>query len=147
MDARESLRQAFNDDFAAWEIVLPPDAMQPGVVWLIVQRGWTIWTLLGEADGRECLDYYAMHRMTNDRHLRLFADGKPQGLPTISGMVVFPAGATAEECARIKAEHYQRNQEVEKMLEGKGFVMTDHAHPSAILNRYLQTNPDVKDAF
>ena len=59
MDDRERLRQRFNRDFASWEIVLPVDAMSPGVVWFIVQRGWTIWTRfdIGAEDGREFLDY------------------------------------------------------------------------------------------
>lgn len=30
------------------------------------------------------------------------------------------------------------------MLVEKGFVMTDQAHPSARLNRYLQTHPDAE---
>ena len=30
------------------------------------------------------------------------------------------------------------------MLEEKGFVMTDQAYGSAILNRYLQTQPETE---
>lgn len=30
------------------------------------------------------------------------------------------------------------------MLVEKGFVMTDQAHPSARLNRYLQIHPDAE---
>ena len=37
-----------------------------------------------------------------------------------------------------------RQEPVEKLLEEKGFVMTDEAHPSARLNRYLQTHSDVE---
>ena len=44
MDDREKLRQRFNREFANWAIELPVDAMSPSKVWLIVQRGWTIWT-------------------------------------------------------------------------------------------------------
>ena len=77
MDVREQLRRRFNRNFAHWEIELPIDALSPGLVWLIVQRGWTIWTrfYVGAEDGREYLDYYATHRMTNDRHVRLYAGG------------------------------------------------------------------------
>ena len=39
MDDREQLRQRFNRDFAHAWIELPLDAMSPGKVWLIVQRG------------------------------------------------------------------------------------------------------------
>ena len=72
MNDREKLRQRFNRVFANWEIELPVNAVSPGVVWQIVQRGWTIWMRfdIGADDGREHLDYYAMHRMTNDGHVR-----------------------------------------------------------------------------
>ena len=38
------------------------------------------------------------------------------------------------------------NQAVEKLLEEKGFVMTDQAHPSAQVSRYFRTYPDAGDA-
>ena len=60
-------------------------------------------------------------------------------------MFVIPQGATKEEEAEASAKHFERNQAVEKMLDEKGFVMTDQAHGSAIVNRYLQTNPDAHD--
>lgn len=145
MDEREQLRQRFNSNFANWEIELPADALQLGVVWLIVQGGWTIWTRLDAEGGREHLDYYAMHRMTNDRHTRLFANGEEDDLPAIEGMYGVPKDATPEEEAAVRAEHFERNQEVEKLLDEKGFFMTDKAHGSAIVSRYLQTNPEAGD--
>lgn len=42
MDERERRRQRFNRDFAHWEAELPADAMSPGRIWFIVQRGLTI---------------------------------------------------------------------------------------------------------
>ena len=143
MDDREQLRQRFNRVFARWEIELPPDAMSPGVVWFIVQQGWTIWTRfdIGTADGREHLDYYAMHRMTSDRHVRMFADGEEEWLPCIASMYV-EKGATEAERKEEEEEFYARNQAVQKLLEEKGFVMTDDAHGSAQFNRYLATHPE-----
>ena len=72
MDDRERLRQRFNRKFAHFEIELPVEAMSPGSVWLIVKQGWTIWTRfdIDAEDGREHLDHYSMHRMTNDSHVR-----------------------------------------------------------------------------
>ena len=146
MDDREQIRQRFNRDFASWEIVLPVDAMSPGVIWFIVQRGWTIWTRfdIGAEDGREYLDYYAMHRMTDDFHVRLYADGKVEHLPAMGGSYAIPQGATAAEEKEVRDRYLARNKEVERMLEEKGFVMTDQAHGSAILNRYLQTQPETE---
>ena len=54
MDDREPLRQRLDRHFVRWGIQLPVDAMSPGVVWIITQRGWTIWTRfdIGSEDGR-----------------------------------------------------------------------------------------------
>ena len=144
MGNREQLRQRFNRDFAHWEIELPVDAMSPGVVWLIVQRRWTIWTRfdIGAENGRERLDYYAMHPMTNDRHVRLYADGEEEALPAMAAGYVIPKGATAAEREALRTKYFEDNQAVEKLLEEKGFVMTDQAHGSACVNRYLQTHPN-----
>ena len=146
MNDREKLRQWFNRVFANWEIELPVDAMSPGVVWQIVQRGWTIWTRfdIGADDGREHLDYYAIHRMTNDRHVRLYVDGDEEGLPAMAEGYVIPQGATETEREEARRKYLAHNQAVEKLLDEKGFVMTDQAHASARINRYLQTQPDTK---
>ena len=146
MNDREKLRQRFNRAFAHWEIELPVDAMSPGVVWHIVQGGWTIWTSfdIGAGDGREHLDYYAVHRMTNDRHVRLYADGEEEGLPAMAEGYVVRQGATETEREEARRKYFAHNQAVEKLLVEKGFVMTDQAHPSARLNRHLQTHPDAE---
>ena len=127
MDDRERLRQRFNRAFAHFEIELPVEAMSPGSVWLIVKRGWTIWTRFDIAaeDGREHLDHYSMHRMTNDSHVRWYADGEEEDLPAIGWAYVTPDGATAEEADAARARFFADNQAVEKLLEEKGFVMTD----------------------
>jgi len=41
---------------------------------------------LGKGRGAEYLDYYASHRMTNDRHIRLREDGSEEHLPMVSTM-------------------------------------------------------------
>ena len=147
MGNQERLRQRFNRVFAHWEIELPADAMSPGLVWIIVQRGWTIWSRfdVDDEDGRERLDYYAMHRMTNDRHVRLYADGEPEYLPAIAEGYSYSEDATEAEKEAARARYIAKNQAVEKLLEEKGFVMIDQAHTSAQVNRYLQTHPDVDD--
>ena len=147
MGKREQLRQRFNRAFEKWEIELPFDALSPGVVWLIAQRGWTIWTRfdIGDEDGWERLDYYAMHRMTSDRHIRMYADGEEESLPAMAEFCVIPQGATVAEEKEVQEKHLAFNQAVEKLLEEKGFVMSDQAHPSARINRHLQTHPDAED--
>ena len=145
-DDREKLGQRFDRAFAQWGIELPVDAMSPGVVWLIVQRGWTIWTRfdIGAGDGREHLDYYAMHRMTNDRHVRMYGDGEEEDLPAMAESYVIPQDAAVAEQEEVRDKHFAYNQAVEKLLEEKGFVMTGQAHRSALVNRHLQTHPDTE---
>ena len=145
MDAKERLRQEFNRGFKTWEIELPIDAMEPGVVWMIVQRGWTIWTLFGFEGERPFLDYYAMHRMTSDSHIRLYGNGEAESLPAIQDMHVVPQGGPEKE-AEAKAKFIAHNRAVQQLLDDKGFVMTDQAHGSAKLNRYLLTRLDAEDA-
>ena len=54
---------------------------------------------------------------------------------------MIPQGATEGEQEAARAKYFADNQAVEKLLEEKGFVMTDQAHGSAQVNRYLQTHP------
>ena len=57
----------------------------------------------------------------------------------------YPKDATEPETEAAQGRFFAHNQAVEKLLEEKGFVMTDEAHPSAQVNRYLQTRPDAGD--
>ena len=147
MENREKPRQRFNRRFAHWNIELPVGAMSPGKVWLIVQRGWTIWTRfdVDAENGRGHLDFYATHRMTNDRHVRLYVDGETENLPAMALGYSYSKDATEAEIEAAQERYFAHNQAVEKLLEEKGFVMTDEAHLSARINRYLQTRPDAGD--
>ena len=147
MDPRERLRQRFNRAFANWEIELPVDALSSGKVWLIVKRGWTIWTRfeVEPEHGREHLDVYSMHRMTNDSHIRWYADGEAEHLPAVAEGYGYREDATEAEKEAARARVLADNQAVEKLLKEKGFVMTSQAHPSAQVRRYLQTRPDADD--
>ncbi|MCY3701906.1 MAG: hypothetical protein OXG16_04390 [Rhodospirillales bacterium] len=147
MDDREKLRDRFNRSFSHWDPELPMDAVKPGVASLIVRRGWIIWTKF-EAQAEDDLphlDYYAMHRMTNDRHVRLYADGDTNCLPTIVSYMIHPADATNAEVKALDEERASRKQAVEELLEAKGFVMTADAHPSAPVNRHLAMHSERQD--
>ena len=144
---REQLRERFNREFAYFEIELPVDALSPGKVWLIVKRGWTIRTRfdIDPDDGRERLDIYSMHRMTNDSHLRWNPDGEEESLPAIGWSYGIPEGATKAEKDALRDNFFAQNRAIAKLLEEKGFVMTDKAHPSAQVDRYFRTRPDAGD--
>ena len=63
--------------------------------------------------------------MTNDRHPRMYVDGDDEGLPTMDLLV---SRDTTE------AEIAARRQYAAKLLEEKGFVMTDEARGRAVAN-------------
>ena len=115
-------------------------------MWFIVQGGWTIWTRFDIEDVREYLDYYAMDRMTG-RPARPALCRRRIGGPSYNRGNVRHSRRARRRRKRPRPvpKHFERNQAVEKMLEEKGFVMTDKAHGSAIVNRHLQTHPEAHD--
>jgi hypothetical protein len=46
-----------------------------------LRRGWHVGYVWGREGGEEYLEVLAQHRMTNDRHFRLFASGRHETLP------------------------------------------------------------------
>ena len=70
----------FNQHFERWGIALPPDAEQRCPRGTIASRGWTVKYCIGKDQDGKFLDYYAAHRMTNDRHLRIRDNGDVEGL-------------------------------------------------------------------
>jgi hypothetical protein len=133
-----NIESRFNDSFAHWGIRLPPDAMERGKRGKIVDPGWAIWYLSGSDEKGEYLDYYASHRMTSDEHIRIYADGRSEALPTIRD--IRPCSKDPEEDARLEAEYFAENQKVAKMLEEKGFGLTGGEPGSVQVNRYLHVN-------
>lgn len=106
----DSIESAFAETFDTWNIRLPPDATtlkQPGK---IMQAGWAISYVFGE----DYLYYYAEHRMTNPRHVRIHAEGLCESLEAPQDMYAVPGDAdestrqkpkrtftlTTEECTR-----------------------------------------------
>jgi hypothetical protein len=90
-----------------------------------MKAGWVIWFCFGIDSKGEYLDYYASHRMTDDKHTRLYDDGNIEHLPTITSM--YRVTDDPEENARIKATFYARNQKVSAMLAEKGFGISGGA--------------------
>lgn len=78
MDKRIS---TFNAYFAKWEIALPPDIEGRHPRGSIQSRGWIIEFAFGEDEDGKLLDFYACHRMTNDRHVRVRSNGNTESLP------------------------------------------------------------------
>lgn len=136
MNSRE-IESQFNETFSHWNIFLPPDAIASRKRGKVVKAGWSIWYLFGSDEKGEYLDYYASHRMTTDRHVRIYANGNEKDLPTIESMRM--VSRNPEEDARLEAEYFARNQGVARMLEAKGFGMQGDEPDLTQVNRYLYT--------
>jgi hypothetical protein len=113
-----AIEVTFQRHFAYWGIELPAgrDSGQ------IVQEGWAIWFRFGSDEKGQFLDYYASHRMTNDRHVRIRVEGAAESLPALQSMLQW--SADPEEAARFRDEHNGHNQKVAEILRAKGFGLT-----------------------
>jgi hypothetical protein len=49
----------------------------------VLQKGWSIQFLFGTDERGVYMDYYAAHRMTDDRHVRIRAGEPEEDLPSI----------------------------------------------------------------
>ncbi len=134
-----AIESAFNDNFADWQIRLPAAAIADRQRGYIQQAGWLIWYLFATDERGEYLDYYASHRMSDDLHVRLRADGSQEGLPTVQRM--FFISEDRQQAAQQAAEFYAHNQLVAELLAAKGFDFTGDEPVLARANRHLLTNP------
>ena len=129
------IKNQFNTSFKHWNILLPPDDIAQRKRGKIVKGGWAIWYLFGADENGEYLDYYASHRMTDDRHVRIYSNGKTENLPVIESMRL--ASMDPEEDARLEAEFFTENQRIAEMLEAKGFGLAGDEPGGVQINRVL----------
>ena len=118
----DKLAQIFEAYFGQWDIHLSAETLatrQPGQLQM---AGWTIHYLFGSDERGEYLDFYATHRMTNDRHVRIRASGETEMLPAFLDEICYPADATDEQRRQIEQEYRRHNIEVGDELRRKGFV-------------------------
>lgn len=113
------LKLRFAESFAAWAIALPEDDVVCRRRGSIAVGGWSISYLFGSDEKGEYLDCYSHHRMTSDSHVRLYADGRVEGLPSMYDLR--PCSQDAVEDERLKAEYLDHNSRVAELLREKGF--------------------------
>jgi hypothetical protein len=133
----KKIEKRFNDVFSSWDIWLPEEDVANRRRGKIIEAGWAIWYQFDSDEKGEYLDYYASHRMTSDRHVRIYANGNEEYLPTIQSMR--RVSRDPEEDARLEAGYFARNQRVSRMLEEKGFGMVGDETTLTQVNRYLHT--------
>jgi hypothetical protein len=125
----------FARDFSHWDITLPPENVHERRRGKIVAAGWAIWYLFDSDERGEYLDYYASHRMTDDRHVRIYETGQVESLPAINTMRFI--SSDPDEDARLEAEYREEQRRVATILEEKGFSMEGDEPGGVHINRYL----------
>lgn len=137
----KQIERAFNEDFANFDIRLPAGAIVARQGGRIVREGWTIWYTFGSDGEREYLDYYASHRMTNDSHVRLYADGRRELLETMQMFYSVDPG-DPQKTAQAEADLLAHNKAVRRVLDEKGFTLDGDVHASVLVNHWLLTGGD-----
>jgi len=113
------IAEMFRADFELWGLEIPREALasrQPG---FIQKAGWLIQYTFASNYRGEYLDYYASHRMTNDRHVRLYESGRRQSLAVLQELC--PSSSDPSEAHRLKLAFFCRNRRVARKLIAKGF--------------------------
>lgn len=110
-EAVNRIGEVFNHTFAHWQISLPAGSIEAHQRGEIRGAGWTIRYLFGEDENGEYLDYYASHRMTNDRHVRIYANGSIEHLEAIQEFIIFPPARRRSRKRRSKGNISRRTSE------------------------------------
>ena len=113
-----AIERSFARTFDNWGITLPPDATSLRRPGKIVQAGWIIRYVFGE----DYLDYYAAHRMTNPRHVRIHSDGRRESLEAPREMYVVSRGADESARKQAKEDFRAYNRRVHAELKAKGLA-------------------------
>lgn len=136
----DTAAELFSRDFSHLAIQLPPQDIAQRHRGRINQEGWAIWYLFGGDERGEYLDYYAAHRMTDDRHVRIYASGEREDLPTIQSVRL--CSDDPVENQRLADELFAKNQHVAALLESKGFGLDGSEPASVALNRIVRIAPN-----
>jgi hypothetical protein len=131
---QEAIAAAFNDHFRNFGIRIEPRDVVPGERRSLSHRGWRVSFRIDPDDsGAPALEFYATHRMTSDRHVRIWADGQSQQLEAIDEFYVFdPKQPGSEEASRRRYEEH--NRKVAQELRERGL------YPHGDINAYLRTH-------
>lgn len=115
---RDKMREYFADWLRYWHIKLPGTLAPRGK---IHGHGWWVQYLFGSDEKGEHLDFYAHHRMTNDRHTRVYADGSVVDLPAPLPLPLPYDPNLPGDRERARREYHEHNRMVEDLLRRKGF--------------------------
>ena len=109
----------FAERFVHWDITLPSEHLQSRTAGHIKQAGWLIQYCFGQDEKGDYLDFYCAHRMTDDDHIRLYADGTKLELPALAGWRLSAVDQDEDQC--LEEAFFETNRKVTEALLAKGF--------------------------
>ena len=115
----DQIKRMFAERFANWDITLPAENIRQRTAGHIEKKGWLIQYCFGHDENGEYLDYCASHRMTDDEHIRLCADGSQIELAALGGLYL--TSTDPIEAKRLKEEYFESNRIISEVLVTKGF--------------------------
>jgi len=117
----EEKKKIFNGCFRWPGIKIPEKNLDYRESGFFEKDGWLIQFCFGEKDGKEYMDLYYSHRMTNDRHERIYEDGTGENLPAFPEFLT-PYNPDDPEDKKIAEEKDKKEiDEIKKLLIEKGF--------------------------
>lgn len=135
----ERIAETFNGYFANFDIRIAPGDVVVGSRQEIRKRGWRIaFRVLPDDAGSPSLEFYATHRMTNDRHSRIWADGHLEELDAIREFYGYDQKVPGSKDAAEK-EYLRHNRMVAEQLRAAGL------YPGGDINAYLRTGGNEVD--
>jgi hypothetical protein len=116
------IKEWFDRNFKYWDIPFPQEFLERRIKGVIRHRGWCISYIFGKNKKGEYLEFYASHRMTNDRHLRIYESGKVQGLATTGGgeFLFYGKNPTEKKILLVQKKAEQREKRVAAILCRRG---------------------------
>jgi hypothetical protein len=103
--------EAFEQEFAPWDLHLLPDDVANRRSGTLRQLGWLVFYDFGRDGHGEFLDYYAALRdatddaATDDWHVRIYASGERITLPTVIDAYVYAREPTRDEVERTRRKY------------------------------------------
>jgi len=129
---KTEISKKFAEYFAHWKIELPPGAEDAADRGTIFKAGWTINYLFG-CDREKYVEFYATHRMTNDRRHRIYESGWVDDVDGIQEMYMYDSKVPGSE-EEAKKRYIHHNQRVDEELRQL------RLYPEGDINAYLRTN-------
>ncbi|TPN86803.1 hypothetical protein [Aquimarina algicola] len=115
----KKVKISFENYFSENEIKLP-EIMETEKIYDLGIGGWSIKARIYGTQELYHIDFFAVHRMTNSRHMRLKPDGSLEGLENLweFGYQVYENNPEKTERERLK--RIKENDKVMKILNEKG---------------------------